>query len=56
MTRPPLHRIYRVALLATLCAIFMGIALLLYLPFEGLSPAEEILGASGSNGELPQVW
>jgi hypothetical protein len=50
------YRIYRVALVAALCATFMGVALLLHPMLEGVSPANEIPGAPGIYGELPAVW
>jgi hypothetical protein len=56
MTRTLVHRIYSVALVAGLCATFIGIALLLSPMFEGMSPAHEIRWDSGSYGELPPVW
>jgi hypothetical protein len=56
MTSTLFHRIYRIALVVALCATFMGIALLLYPTFEGVSPADEILRGSGSYGEGSPVW
>jgi hypothetical protein len=56
MTRTLVHPIYRIALVAVLCAMFMGIALLLHPAFEGVTPAKEILGGSGSYSKLPSVW
>jgi hypothetical protein len=56
MTRTLLHPIYRIVLVAALCAIFLGIAVLFHPISEGVAPAEEITGASGSYGELHPVW
>jgi hypothetical protein len=50
------YRIYRVTLVAALCATFMGAALLLHPMLEGMSPANEIPRASGTYGELPAAW
>jgi hypothetical protein len=50
------HRIYTITSVVALCAIFMAVALLLNPMFEGVSPADEIRGSSGSYGELPPVW
>jgi hypothetical protein len=57
MLRSLAHRIYNLALMVALCAIFVIAGLLLNQErFETVSQAAEISSSSGSYGELPPVW
>jgi hypothetical protein len=56
MTSTLVHRIYTIASVVTLSAIYMAVALLLNPMFEGVAPAHEMVGSWGGYGELPPLW
>jgi hypothetical protein len=57
MTRTLVHRIYNSMLVASLCAIFVGVALVFgQAYFKSVPQAVEIPRASGGYGEFPLAW
>jgi hypothetical protein len=56
MTRTLVHPIYRNRISGSALCNLHGYRTSPPTSVEGVAPAKEILGASGSYGELPPVW